>query len=217
MPQKLPKLSPTSYALLGLLARRPATAYELNSSMQTSLMRVYWPRAESHVYSEPKKLLAHELVSERAETLKGRKRTVYTITEGGLAALKIWLEQAGSTELRSQSEFMLKLILANLGTTAAATDTLETSFASSKQDLEDGVAGITRILGHSGWANDGMPWNGIVINLMAETLAARHRWNQYALEQAGSIDDEQTEEQRKSQGREAYARALATMQSALEN
>ncbi len=45
----------------------------------------------------------------------------------------------------------------------------------------------------------------------------RHRWNQYALAQAGAIDDEQTEAQRKSQGREAYARALATMQSALEN
>ena len=59
----LPRLSPTSYALLGLLARGSASAYDLNTIMQTSLIRVFWPRAESHVYSEPKKLLAHGPVS----------------------------------------------------------------------------------------------------------------------------------------------------------
>ena len=100
---KAPKLTPTSYALLGLLARAPHSAYELNGVMQTSLIRVYWPRAESHVYSEPKKLLAHDLVSERKEKVNGRPRTVYTITDKGRQALEDWLQEEGDAELRTQS------------------------------------------------------------------------------------------------------------------
>ena len=71
---KPPKLTPTSYALLGLLARKPQSAYELNAMMQYSSIRVYWPRVDSHVYSEPKKLLQHELVSEKKGKLNGRSR-----------------------------------------------------------------------------------------------------------------------------------------------
>jgi hypothetical protein len=37
---KAPKLTPTSYALLGLLARGPRSAYELNGIMQTSLTSI---------------------------------------------------------------------------------------------------------------------------------------------------------------------------------
>ena len=43
------RLTPTSYALLALLSRRSGSAYELNKHMQNSVLRAYWPRAESHV------------------------------------------------------------------------------------------------------------------------------------------------------------------------
>ena len=111
---KSPKLSPTSYAMLGLLARNPQSAYELNNIMQTSLIRVYWPRAESHVYSEPKKLLLHNFVTEQKERVNGRDRTVYTITDPGRQSLREWLQDKGNSDLRVQAEFMLKLILADV-------------------------------------------------------------------------------------------------------
>ena len=125
--KNLPKLSPTSYAMLGLLARKPQSAYELNALMQHSLIRVYWPRAESHVYSEPKKLLAHRLVTEQKEKLSGRNRTVYTITDQGRDRLREWLRNEAGTDLRMQAEFMLKLILADAGSTTDARTTLEQS------------------------------------------------------------------------------------------
>ena len=126
--KNLPKLSPTSYAMLGLLARKPQSAYELNTLMQTSLIRVYWPRAESHVYSEPKKLLAHQLVTEQKEQVSGRNRTVYTITEQGRDYLRDWLSSENGTDLRMHAEFMLKLILADGGSASDAKATLAHSF-----------------------------------------------------------------------------------------
>ena len=50
------KLSTTAYALLGLIAMRPISTYEVAQWMRGSNLRALWPRAESQVYKEPKKL-----------------------------------------------------------------------------------------------------------------------------------------------------------------
>ena len=162
---RLPKLTPTSYALLGLLARKPQSAYELNAQMQYSSIRVYWPRVDSHVYSEPKKLLRHELVSEKKGKLNGRSRTVYTITAKGRKTLKQWLSSDDEVELRMQAEFMLKLVLADGGNVADAQQTLEKSLASTRNDLELAMAGVKSILDSDAAGEDGAPSNGIIINL----------------------------------------------------
>ena len=51
-----PALSTTSYAILGMLAMRPWTAYELTQQLRRSL-RYCWPKAESVLYDEPKRLV----------------------------------------------------------------------------------------------------------------------------------------------------------------
>ena len=214
MSKNLPKLSPTSYALLGLLTRGPQSAYELNQAMQSSLLRVFWPRAASHVYSEPKKLLAHGFVTEQEEHNGGRKRTVYTITPAGREELSAWLASEGSAELRSQSEFMLKVILANEGSIESAHNTLAQAKRESEADIEQAIAGIEAILGDNTWADHGMPWNGIAINLMAETLVARQRWHDYAAALQDGRIAEASEEERKNVGREAYRRALDILRQA---
>src|ERR671938_339368 len=53
-------LTTTSYAILGLLAIQPWSTYELAQQMDRSLGRM-WPRAQSKIYEEPKKLVAHAL------------------------------------------------------------------------------------------------------------------------------------------------------------
>lgn len=50
-------LTPTSYAILGLLAVRPYTTYELATQVERTVRR-FWPRARSKLYEEPKKLVA---------------------------------------------------------------------------------------------------------------------------------------------------------------
>jgi DNA-binding PadR family transcriptional regulator len=213
---KAPKPPPTSYALLGLLARGPRSAYELNGIMQTSLIRVYWPRAESHVYSEPKKLLAHGLVSEQREKVNGRPRTVYTITDKGRQILEEWLREESGAELRTQSELMLKLILGDTGDPENARATLRQSLEASRADLQEAIEGIRQIVEHPEYARDGMPWNGLAINLMADTLIARYQWSKYALDAAGSLDAASPDQENASAGMAAYQRALEKMRQALD-
>src|SRR5918998_1658963 len=55
-----PKLSTTSYAVLGLLGVRPWSTYELADQMSRAL-RWFWPRAQSNLYEAPKRLAAQGL------------------------------------------------------------------------------------------------------------------------------------------------------------
>jgi DNA-binding PadR family transcriptional regulator len=47
----------------------------------------FWPRAESKLYEEPKKLVARGLATASIRTVGKRTSTVYEITEAGREAL----------------------------------------------------------------------------------------------------------------------------------
>lgn len=108
------ELTTTSYAVLSLLGVRPWSAYELTQQMGRSL-RWFWPKAESLVYEECKKLARHGLASTHREHQGRRPRTVYTITEAGRAALRGWLEQPTAGP-RLEFESMLQIAFADHGT-----------------------------------------------------------------------------------------------------
>ena len=97
---KTSPLTPTSYAILGLLAIKPWTTYELAKQMDRTLSR-FWPRARSKLYEEPKKLVAHGLAEADAGANGRRPRTVYSITPAGRRALAGWL--AADSASRSSS------------------------------------------------------------------------------------------------------------------
>ncbi len=130
MPEKNSRpLTTTSFALLGQLATRSWSAYELNQRMQRSNLRYLWPRTASRVYQEVKNLAAHELVTATPDERNGRRRTVYAITDSGRASLEDWLgEPAGGLVL--QHETLLKLIYSNL----AGTDELRAHVAAAAED-----------------------------------------------------------------------------------
>ncbi len=107
-------LTTTSYAILGLLAIRPWSTYELTRQMDRSLGR-FWPRAESKLYEEPKKLVASGLAEATAERVGRRPRTVYSITEEGRAALAEWLRTPGAGPVL-EFEQLLKVWFSDHGT-----------------------------------------------------------------------------------------------------
>ena len=86
MARSNPALTTTTYAILGQLAWGEATTYELVKAMGRNL-RFVWPRAESRIYAEAKRLVDAGLVSARKERTGRRPRTVYAITDEGRAAL----------------------------------------------------------------------------------------------------------------------------------
>ena len=115
-------LTTTSYAILGLLAIQPWSTYELAQQMDRSLGRV-WPRAQSKLYEEPKKLVAHGLAHASTEQVGKRPRTVYAITTQGRRALAAWLREPGAGPVL-EFEQLLKLFFADSGTRADALATL---------------------------------------------------------------------------------------------
>jgi DNA-binding PadR family transcriptional regulator len=117
------ELTTTSYAILGFLAIKPWTTYELAQQMQRTLSRT-WPRARSKLFEEPKKLVAHGLAEASPETVGKRPRTVYAITPAGREALAEWL-QTPSNGMALEAEGLVKLFFADNGRTEAALATIE--------------------------------------------------------------------------------------------
>jgi PadR family transcriptional regulator AphA len=119
-----PELSTTSYAILGLLALRPWSTYELAKQMRRTF-HYFWPRAESNLYAEPKKLVAHGLAEATSQPHGKRRRTVYTITPAGTEALARWLTEPPQ-EARYESEALVKAAFAEHGTRDDLLKTLRT-------------------------------------------------------------------------------------------
>jgi len=88
--QAMPDASPPTYGLLGMLATRPMTGYELTQQVRRSL-RFVWPTSEGHLYREQKKLVSLGWASVTTEPAGRRTRQRYAITRSGRAALRAWL------------------------------------------------------------------------------------------------------------------------------
>jgi len=135
-------LTTTSYALLGLLAVKPWSTYELTQQMDRSLGR-FWPRATSKLYEEPKKLVAERLARTTSERAGGRTRTVYTITAKGRRALAGWLQEPGAGPVLD-FEQLLKVFFADHGSTEATRATL-----AATRDWAEERNEVNRIVGRA--------------------------------------------------------------------
>jgi PadR family transcriptional regulator AphA len=110
-----PRTSITSNALLGLLELRPSwSTWELVGQVRRNL-RFFWPRAESRVYEEARRLEAGGLARAEHGYTGRRRRTVYSITPAGRRRLRAWLDRPPRpTSL--ECEPLLRVLLADLGT-----------------------------------------------------------------------------------------------------
>lgn len=122
--------TPTTYVLLGLLALRPWTAYELANQAERSL-RYFWPRSQAHVYAEVKRLVTLDFAVATTEENGRRPRTSYAITDAGRAALQEWLATAPA-EPQLEVEVLMRLMFADqagpeqvLGALASTRTTME--------------------------------------------------------------------------------------------
>ncbi|GAA0813886.1 PadR family transcriptional regulator [Spirilliplanes yamanashiensis] len=119
----MPPLTTTAHALLGLLAVQPWTSYELTKQMGRSLQH-FWPRAESKLYEEPKKLVAQGLATATTRTVGRRTSTVYAITPAGRRALRRWTATPGAGPVL-EFELLLQVFFGDHGTKADLLDNLD--------------------------------------------------------------------------------------------
>jgi PadR family transcriptional regulator, regulatory protein AphA len=132
------ELNTTSYAMLGMLAIRPWSTYELAKHVDRSL-RPLWPRARSNLFNEPKKLVAHGLAVAADEMVGRRPRAVYTITPAGRRALRRWLGTPGEGPVL-EFEQLLKVFFADHGTKADALRAVATIRAWAEERNQQNIA-----------------------------------------------------------------------------
>lgn len=112
------RLTPTSYLVLGLLAREgPSTPYALERHVAATLGN-FWSFPHTLLYSEPPRLEALGLVTEIRES-QGRRRRIFAITSVGLEVLTAWLDRpvGAPTELRDLG--LLQLFFMDLASAEA--------------------------------------------------------------------------------------------------
>jgi DNA-binding PadR family transcriptional regulator len=105
------ELSLFSYEILGLVGRLGAGPHDLRQMVQRG--RILDSAGESQYYAEPKRLARLGYLEARKEPGKTRERTVYTLTDKGMAALREW---AGTPVHFTpvKSEMLQRLLIADL-------------------------------------------------------------------------------------------------------
>lgn len=174
-------LTTTSHAILGLLAIRPWSIYELAKQMRRTMAYV-WPRAESNLYAEPKRLAQAGLLDVQTEHTGRRARTIYSLTPKGRQALNQWLQQPAGPS-RFESEALLKVLFGNY----TPKDTLLShlrSIADEAQAQQDMVRNLV-----DEYAAGEMPFperlhvNTLILRFYYEQAQSTKRWAHDVIEQ----------------------------------
>jgi PadR family transcriptional regulator, regulatory protein AphA len=107
-------LSPTSYLVLGLIAREgPSTPYDLKRHVAATIGH-FWSFPHVLLYQEPPRLAELGLLTEEREQV-GRRRRLFTITDTGRAKLQQWLASPSREPTRLRDLGVLQLFFADLG------------------------------------------------------------------------------------------------------
>lgn len=125
-----PELTLFSYEILGLVGSGGAGAHDLLRMARRGRL-LDWA-GESQYYTEPKRLAGLGYLDTRKEPGRTRERTVYTLTERGLDALRAWAgTPARVTPLKSEP--LVRLLVADLVGEQATRESL----ASLRAELAD--------------------------------------------------------------------------------
>ena len=188
IPEARSSLSTTSYAILGLLAVKPWTTYELAQQMRRALGQ-FWPRAESRLYEEPKKLVAHGLARASKESTGRRPRTVYSITRKGRQAMAAWVPQPGAGPVL-EFEALVKLFYAEHGTKQDILASLDRvrAWTDERHAASEGIS--RAYLDGEGAFPERLPWLVLCGQFLEDFDVMVERWTEWASEVvAGWPDD----------------------------
>jgi DNA-binding PadR family transcriptional regulator len=96
------ELSATGKVILGMLAARPRSGYEIKQLVDKSA-RFFWAASYGQIYPELKSLEKQGLIAGSDSAHGARQRTVYKLTAEGKRAAKEWIEREPEVfELRDE-------------------------------------------------------------------------------------------------------------------
>lgn len=172
------RLSTTSYAVLSLLAVQPFTTYELTKQMDR-VLREIWPRAESVIYEEPKRLVAHGLARARTEYTGKRASTVYAITRKGRRTLRRWLGEPGGGPV-IEFEAMLQVAFADHGDRDQLAATIDAIATEADERMANVRTRLAEYRETGGPFPERLPVIALVARFHQEQAEALSRWATWA-------------------------------------
>ena len=184
-------MTTTSYAILGLLAVKPWTTHELVQQVDRSLRRL-WPRAQSKLYEEPKKLVADGYAKATDDSVGRRRRTRYTITAKGRRGLAAWLSQPGDGPAL-EFEQLVKIHFADSGSKADVLANLDAARAWVLRENQENVAVARAYLAGEGAFPQRAALNQLGGRFLTEFYVTVARWVDWASALVVSWPDDVTE------------------------
>lgn len=194
---KKPRLTSTSFAVLGLLARGPMSAYEIAKETRDSLNH-FWPRAERRIYDEPKRLAAAGYVTFEEQKRSGRWRTVYTISPAGRRALQDWFSR-GCPPPQFESEAVLKVSLGDLAEPGQLKEILEDLEDQSRARLAEGRE-LAEQFSHADLSPERLEASALMFGFVFDQARRMEEWSKWARQEMGRAEG-QTLERRAEEAR----------------
>jgi DNA-binding PadR family transcriptional regulator len=182
-----PNLTTTSYAVLAQLAVHPWSTYEL-ARQRVRYFRYVWPRAESAIYREVKRLDAMGLVAAKREYVGRRPRTVYSITDPGRQTLREWLATPVSP-FAMDFEAMIRLFIAPLGTKEQLLATLEQVRDDAQEMLAFGGAVRQEFLDGRAALQDQVYIRALAVDFFISLLTTVDDWAERTLDEVQGWKD----------------------------
>jgi DNA-binding PadR family transcriptional regulator len=124
------ELSLFSYEILGLVGHEGAGPHDLLRMARRGRMLAW--AGESQYYTEPKRLANLGYLAARKEPGKTRERTVYTLTDKGIVALREYAETAVAF-MPVKSDALLRLLICDL----VGEDVTRRSMSTLRDDVAD--------------------------------------------------------------------------------
>ncbi len=126
---------PITYGILGLLAFwGPLSGYDIKRLFD-HVLSTMWGAAQSQIYKELRRMKEFGWVNmEREEQESRPDRKVYTITDQGLAALRMWQAQAPEV-FQLRDDLLLKVLFGTFASPADLVQNLRTSIATHERRL----------------------------------------------------------------------------------
>lgn len=206
-----PRLTTTSYAILGLLSIRDWSTYELAAQMRRSL-RYFWPRAASGIYEEPKKLVEHAFAEAHRTSTGRRPRTVYRITDDGRAALRRWIDDPRADGRAYESEPLVRFFFGNTATKDALLAAIDQIGARAEADMASWAEVAGPYAEGEGPFAERLHVNSMVMRLAFDISMVELAWAAWAREEVERWPDA-TEAADPSALRAVIAERLADLQS----
>jgi DNA-binding PadR family transcriptional regulator len=108
----MPKLPTTEYAILGLVAHRESSGYDLAQAAARGIGYI-WAPSRSQIYKVLRRLEERGLVARREVAQRGKPdKALYRVTAGGRKALVEWIEDVADEPTGGPSVFLLKILFA---------------------------------------------------------------------------------------------------------